>query len=307
MKKYFILLAALALTFSFASCNKDPKPDDKKDEPVVMKPAATADVAKKVSFSAVADDSKPTYVVGDKKYKILSIEFTESARFVMLRKYAGTTKGDDDVEVITGSYTENNGTYTCTSDAAGEFNGSVEASNNGSSANVSITTTNEDGNQETQNVQGNVSATSSGSTEKTNASRAWKVNSSLVVIAGNGVSLNKGFTGFDLGAIASYASSNGVSGLDASKFAGYSVTSFIFTGNNTLTITLAGAKDLYGSYTLNGESFSYTVETGGTNELINASAGGSLTFPADGQAELTFGSSFKGYDADFTLYLSEIK
>lgn len=306
MKKYLILLAALALMLPVVSCKKDPKPNE--EEPVEMKPAATADVAKKVSFASKPDDSKPVYAVGDKKFKILSIEFTESARFVLLRERAEGTKADNDVEVITGSYTENNGKYTCTSDDAGQFNATVEAANNGSSANVSITTTNSDGQQETTTTQGDVTPTTSGSTEQTNAARTWKVNNTLVHITGNGVSIEMGFNGCDFKAIAEYAASNGVKDLDPKKFQGYSVTSFIFTGNSTMTICLAGVSDLYGTYNLRGENFSYTVTAGGaTNEFLNANASGTLIFPKDAQAELTVSQTFKGYTADVTFYLNEVK
>ncbi|MCR5571828.1 MAG: hypothetical protein K6F42_06285 [Bacteroidales bacterium] len=295
MKKLFILLAAAALMLPLASCHKDPGKD--KDQPVEMKPAATADVAKVVSFESAPAEKKPTYNHGNVIYEMISIEFTEASRYILKGKAVATKAGNSDVEIMTGPYTEKNGTYQCT----GDFTGTVTVSGTGSNKDVTVNTGGEE-----QTTTGNVSAPSSGSSDKTNASRTWKVASCIVNVSGNGLSVNKGFTGCNLQTIAAYIAENGGKNISPSDFAGYDVTEILFTGSNTVVISFKDAPDFGGSYTLNGESFSMTLEVGG-NDLVNQKATGFLSFPADGKADFSLMMSFKGYTGGIDFTLTEVK
>lgn len=294
MKKLFILLAAAALMLPLASCHKDPGKD--KDQPVEMKPAATADVAKVVSFESAPAEKKPTYSRGNVIYEMISIEFTEANRYILKGKPVATKAGNSDVEILTGPYTEKNGTYQCT----GDFSGTVTVSGNGSNKDVTVNTGGEE-----QKTTGNVSAPSTGSSDKTNASRTWKVVNCVVAVSGNGLSVNKGFTGCNMEEIAKYIKSNG-GDINPDILAGYNVSEILFTGSNTVVISFTNAPDFGGSYTLNGENFSMTLEVGG-NDLVNQKATGSLSFPADGKAEFSLMMSFKGYTGGIDFSLTEVK
>lgn len=299
MKKLFILLAAAALLLPLASCKKDPKPSDQ--DPVEMKPAATAEVAKTVSFASAPEDNKPTYLSGNTIYEMISIEFTESSRYILYRKPVATKAGEGEVEVVTGPYTESNGTYKCT----GEFEGSVAVSGDGSNKEVTVTATNAEGQKEETKTTGTVTSTSSSSQGQTNAARTWKVASCVVTISG-GVSIEKGFTGCNLQEIATYAANNGVKNLDPAKLKGYSITEIIFTGANSMTISFSNGVSFGGTYTLSGSNISYKL-TSGSNEFINTSASGTLEFPKDGQAELSLNTTVKGYSGGIDFTLTEVK
>lgn len=294
MKKLFILLAAAALMLPLASCHKDPGKD--KDQPVEMKPAATADVAKVVSFESAPAENKPTYNHGNVIYEMISIEFTEASRYILKGKPVATKAGNSDVEILTGPFTEKNGTYQCT----GDFTGTVTVSDTGSNKDVTVNTGGEE-----QKTTANVSAPSSGSSDKTNASRTWKVASCIVNVSGNGLSVNKGFTGCNLEDIAKYIKSNG-GDINPDVLAGYNVSEILFTGSNTVVISFTNAPDFGGSYTLNGENFSMTLEIGG-NDLVNQKATGFLSFPADGKAEFSLMMAFKGYSGGIDFSLTEVK
>ena len=296
MKRILLILAAAALVLplSSSSCQKqdDPTPKD-----VVMEPAKTADVAKVVSFELVSG-ATPRYISKEgKEYDVLSIEFTEGSRYILRRRLVITassvTKAESGVEVVTGKFTESGGKYTC----QGAFEATVEPKGSDSAV---ITV-----NGKTQTAVAQVTATpQTTNSNKTNASRTWKVDNSIINIYGQGISLEMGFKGCDLFQVATYAYENGAK-IDPSKFVGYSITELIFTGNNTMNISFAGQPSFYGEYTLNGNNISYRL-TVGSNELLQTTANGTLTFPTDGKATLRLNSSLKGYSGAIEFALTEV-
>ena len=296
MKRILFILAAAALILplSSSSCQKqdDPTPQD-----VVMEPAKTADVAKVVSFELVSG-ATPRYISKEgKEYDVLSIEFTEGSRYILRRRLVITassvTKAESGVEVVTGKFTESGGKYTC----QGAFEATVEPKGSDSAA---ITV-----NGKTQTAAAQVTATpQTTNSNKTNANRTWKVDNSIINIYGQGISLEMGFKGCDFFQVATYAYENGAK-IDPSKLAGYSITELIFTGNNTMNISFAGQPSFYGEYTLNGNNISYRL-TVGSNELLQTTANGTLTFPTDGKATLRLNSSLKGYSGSIEFALTEV-
>ena len=83
MKKLVILFAAAVMMLPLAiSCKKVDQPTTD----VVMEPAATADVAKVVSFENLPMAQRPTYVTAGSTYEIVSVEFTEGSRYIMRRR-----------------------------------------------------------------------------------------------------------------------------------------------------------------------------------------------------------------------------
>ena len=288
MKKYFILLAAAAMLLPMASsCKKDPKPGEG-DEPVVMEAPKTASVAKAISFEAVSDASKPMYDVGGKTYKILSLDLTESSRFILRRE--PVTKADNStVEVLIGSFTESGGTYT--------LSGFGTVSVNGTSVTVTPT------GSQAQNVQGaSVSNSSVSGTTQTNANRNWKPDNCIVTIKGSGVNINKSFTGCNLYEIASYAKTNGVNKINAEELRAYNLQEVIFTNGKTIAFNFSGTA-YYGSYMLSGENLTYRLESG--NDLINAVGSGTVTFPASRKAVLTLNADVQGYTGSIEINFTE--
>jgi len=54
------------------------------------------------------------------------------------------------------------------------------------------------------------------------------------------------------------------------------------------------ADDFYGTYTLSGKNIRYVLSMGG-NDLMNASASGTLDFPSEGKAKLSLNVAFNNY------------
>ena len=295
MKRILFILAAAAmiLPLSSSSCKKQDNPT----EDVVMKPAKTADVAKVVSFELVSG-ATPRYISKEgKEYDVLSIEFTEDSRYILRRRpvltASSVTKAESGVEVVTGKFTESGGKYTC----QGEFEATVEPKGSDSAV-ISV-------NGKTQTAAAQVTATpQTTNSNKTNASRTWKVDNSIISISGTGINLEMGFKGCDLYEVARYAYENGAK-VDPSKLAGYAITELMFTGNNTMTISFSGQSSFYGEYTLNGNNITYRL-TVGSNELLQTTANGTITFPTDGKATLRLNSSLKGYSGAIEFALTEV-
>ena len=298
MKRFLLILAAAALVLplSSSSCQKqdDPTPQD-----VVMEPAKTADVAKVVSFELVSG-ATPRYISKEgKEYDVLSIEFTEGSRYILRRRPVTTASSVtkaltiSNVEVISGKFTLSGTKYLC----HGDFEASVEPQ---AADLVAIYV-----NGKEMTFQATVAATpQTTNSNKTNANRTWKVDNSIINIYGQGISLEMGFKGCDLFQVATYAYENGAK-IDPSKLVGYSITELIFTGNNTMNISFAGQPSFYGEYTLNGNNISYRL-TVGSNELLQTTANGTLTFPTDGKATLRLNSSLKGYSGSIEFALTEV-
>lgn len=294
MKRILFILAAAAmiLPLSSSSCKKQDNPT----EDVVMEPAKTADVAKVVSFELVSG-ATPRYISKEgKEYDVLSIEFTEDSRYILRRRpvitASSVTKAESGVEVVTGKFTESGGKYTC----QGAFEATVEPKGSDSAV-ISV-------NGKTQTASAKVTSTpQTTNSNKTNADRTWKVDNSIIKISGSGVSIDMGFKGCDLYQIAQYAKENGAS-VDPSKLSGYAITELMFTGNNTMTISFSGQPSFYGEYTLNGNNITYRL-TVGSNELLQATANGTISFPAQGKATLILNSSLKGYSGSIEFALSQ--
>ena len=262
-----------------------------------MEPAKTADVAKVISFELVSG-ATPRYLNNEgQEYEVLSIEFTEGSRYILRRRpvitSSSATKAESGVEVVTGKFTLSGTKYLC----QGAFEATIEPKGSDSAV-ISV-------NGKTQTAAAQVTATpQTTNSNKTNANRTWKVDNSIVSISGTGISLEMGFKGCDLYEVARYAYENGAK-VDPSELSGYSITEIMFTGNNTMAISFAGQPSFYGEYTLNGKNISYRL-TVGSNELLQTTANGTLTFPTDGKAILRLNSSLKGYSGSIEFALTEV-
>ena len=252
-----------------------------------MTAAKTASVAKTITF-ALSD--APTYSSGPDEFQVHSIEFTEGSRFIVLRGPAPITKADNGLEAIVGSYTESNGKYILA--------GFGEVTISGSSVTVAPT------GAAPQTVNATVTPTAASGTQQVNAARTWKPDNCIVKISGDGVKIDKSFSpGCNLQTIATYAADNGVKGIDMTQVNGYNLSEVIFTGSKTMVLRFSNGKNFYGTYTLSGTSLTYTLSEG--NDLINASASGTLEYPANGKATLILNAKVKNYSGSIELNLSE--
>ena len=294
MKRLLFVLAAAAMVFSLSSssCQKQDGPTPKGD--VVMKPAATADEAQLILMETMTE--KPRCTVDGKDYTIQSIELTEGKRYLLAIEEASTKASGS--KILAHKYTVSENVASL----LGALNG-AKIELNGSK----VATTLKIGGKTYDLSKAKITKPQNSSVEGVNAARTWVVDNTLLKIDGNGVNVESTFKGCDLHEIADFAAKNGVNGLDASQLAGYAVSECIFTGNSTLTISFTGAlaPAIYGKYDLNKDVFSYKLSLGG-NDILNATAKGTLDFPADQKAELLLNETIKGYATKLTLYMSAI-
>ena len=71
---------------------------------------------------------------------------------------------------------------------------------------------------------------------------------------------------------------------DVANLSGYAITELNFLGNNNMIMNLDGPASYFGSWEVNGTSFSWSLNN--SNKLIDAKASGNISFPSNGQALL---------------------
>ena len=303
MKKFLFLLAAAVLVLPIASCDKEEKPGTD-TKVVVMEPAATTEVAQIIDFENALGEN-PIYIKDDKTYEILSLEFTEDSRYILRRRpVIENATGDIDEgsfiphtksltidEIIIGKFKNVNGKLEC----QGEFEATIEPKADGATITAKGV--------KTQNVSAKIKKAGKNSTEGTNASRTWEVQSCMISVSGKGVNVTAGFNTGDFEEIAKLLELKGVS-VSPATLAGYKVKEVIFTGGNTMAITFTGADPFCGTYSLKGDNISYTLTSGG-NEIIGTNASGTLTFPKNKEAELTLSLSIKGYSGTIAMQMKQ--
>ncbi len=296
MKKNLLVLAALsvvALPFLF-SCGK-PNDPDKPAETVVMQDPPTKDAALLIEFHE--DKPLPKYADNQGEYEVLSIEFTESNRYIIKRRVIETKAKVGDIQTVVGSYTESNGNYNCPG-----F-GSVNVSGSGSNANVNVKP--EGGNEFNGNA--NVKDTPEGSSQdQKNADRNWKIASTTLEVNGDGVRFSRDFEGCDLHEMADFAKRNKAN-VDPDKFVGYKVVEFIFTGNGTFVINFTGpnAPAIEGTYKINESSKTINFTLQGDNPFFSGSIPGTYEYSAEKKMILVLKASIKGYNGSMTFIMSQ--
>lgn len=304
MKKNIILYAAFAaVILAAASCGKEKQPSPVGD--VDMASAASAEVARTIAFDK--QESLPLYTDGEgTEYSVLSLEFTEGNRYIaiLLPPVESGTKAPANARAEAGKYSWDGEWYRC----EGWFKADVcigETVPDAGPASVAPTAVVIVANGSENSYPATVNSMVASSQQQVNASRNWKVESSLVKIAGNGIAIEAGFKGgCDFHQIASYAAQQGAK-INVDDFVGYDIRELIFDGADNLMVCFSGASAFYGSYTLDGNDIAYSFTIGG-NEFMNASATGTLAFPAQGRAVLELFASSKGYSGSMVLELSQV-
>ena len=158
-------------------------------------------------------------------------------------------------------------------------------------------------NNESKEYPAVITKSSTSGVPATNIARAWKVDGCYLKVSGK-VNVERGFNGCDFKEIAQFLKENNVK-IDPSELDGYKIEEFYFTGSNTMVISFTNTYTFYGDYKLNGENISYLFTVIHNKEILNASASGTLTFPADKKAELMLNTIIDGYSGQITFNLSE--
>lgn len=341
MKKYFTLLAFVALMLPL-SCNKqqDGKEEGKDDnnttpEVVMTEIPATQDVAMLIEFE---EGNCPSYEEDGNKYDILSIEFTETSIY-FLRRLVTETKAVGDIETIMGLFTEENGLYTLdgfgtvevttkegepaaeagkteekevtvtpdTSSSAA--NGTVTGETYSGTATVTGSTagSKNSGNSNNGGSNDNSGANngSTGNQQEQSLICAWSVdNCIMTVYLENGNKAEKGFKGCDLQEIAKYAADNGVSQLanKTNELSGHKVKYVSFTGNGTFNISFTGVKTTVGCTYKEGPNKTLSFDfANSANPFFKGTASGSYDFPEKDKATIIINSSYGSYSGSLTL------
>lgn len=294
MKKLIALFAVAALVLPLAiACN----PEDKPAKEVVMQPGPTAESAMVVSFEA--SPQKPHFENKGQNLEVVGIEFTESGRYFLvcqplLAESATKTgiSGNSRTLVLIAKFDEI---------AAGKnyklrapFDATIEIRDKA----VKITR-----NNDSAEYPAVISKPTTSGVPATNIARAWKVDGCYLKVSGK-VNVERGFNGCDFKEIAQFLKENNVK-IDPSELDGYKIDEFDFTGSNTMVISFTNTYTFYGDYKLNGENISYLFTVIHNKEILNASASGTLTFPADKKAELMLNTIIDGYSGQITFNLSE--
>ncbi|MBR5403679.1 MAG: hypothetical protein IK113_05600 [Bacteroidales bacterium] len=253
MKKFFIYAAIAALVIPFVSCNN--KIDYGGNGPQAkIEKAKNADNAKKITIQQGTAKDKG----------IKEIEFTDGGLYIVTRE---KTKADDNTEVITGTYTLENLVYIL------QNFGSVSFDGNG---NVTI------------ELQGGETVTATYQEEdklpesdfSNSIAHTWRIDKVDISVVADGKNIGFVKDGCDLELIGKdiveQAKSLGADvNVNLDQLKGYNVKSLSFTSSNTFIVEFTGApvfKANVSGINLNSYKFTYKLEAGVDNELLNAEA-----------------------------------
>lgn len=253
MKKFFIYAAIAALVIPFVSCNN--KIDYGGNGPQAkIEKAKNADNAKKITIQKGTAKDKG----------IKEIEFTDGGLYIVTRE---KTKADDNTEVIIGTYTLENLVYIL------QNFGSVSFDGNG---NVTI------------ELQGGETVTATYQEEdklpesdfSNSIAHTWRIDKVDISVVADGKNIGFVKDGCDLEQIGkeiiNQAKSLGADvNVNLDQLKGYNVKSLSFTSSNTFIVEFTGApafKANVSGINLNSYKFTYKLEAGVDNELLNAEA-----------------------------------
>lgn len=253
MKKFFIYAAIAALVIPFVSCNN--KIDYGGNGPQAkIEKAKNADNAKKITIQQGTAKDKG----------IKEIEFTDGGLYIVTRE---KTKADDNTEVITGTYTLENLVYIL------QNYGSVSFDGNG---NVTI------------ELQGGETVTATYQEEdklpesdfSNSIAHTWRIDKVDLSVVADGKNIGFVKNGCDLEQIGKeiveQAKSLGADvNVNLDQLKGYNVKFLSFTSSNTFIVEFTDApvfKANVSGINLNSYKFTYKLEAGVDNELLNAEA-----------------------------------
>ena len=136
--------------------------------------------------------------------------------------------------------------------------------------------------------------------------RKWKVSAIDIHVEGGdlaegGISGGQVFRHGNLYEIAKAIKAKGVN-FDAEKLIGYNITSINFGQTGTILVQFSGQDPYVGEWNLTTKGFSYDLEYGEGNDILNAHAAGTLTV-GGGKLKLDLSGEIKG-TKDYTSTIS---
>ncbi len=192
------------------------------------------------------------------------IEFTDGGRYIITRS-TQETKADDNTEILTGTYTVQNNVYVL------DGFGSIEFGSNGSF---------------TIKLEGGVTVTGTGEEEpklpdndfSRDIAHTWKIDKVDLSVNADGKNIGFVKDGCNLEQIGKelieQAKKLGANvTVDVAKLAGYNVKTVSFTTSNTFIVEFTGADPFKANISgISGYNFTYKLEIGTSNEILNAEA-----------------------------------
>lgn len=294
MKKVLFTLLSASLMLAATGCNQ-------KDDMLVEFPApATKEQAVSLEFNQgeilhlelparnLSGDSKDVKTTGETtSVKISSIDMSENNRYTLYIDGKNTKVPDKTPILIwTGHYIYNFETKEYEMDGFGK----LSLKEKGCRIQPLLSKASYGDPQE---IAATIIKIITGSTAASNLARNWTVVSTQLTVEGgsDNINISRNFDGCDFKEMALYCKSKRVNltDEDIARLEGFKVSNISIQGNNTLIIGFDDAQPFYGSYTLNGNNF--TWELNDSNKLLSASATGSYSFTLNGHIKLSMTTS----------------
>lgn len=285
MKKVFVYAMGLAALLA-VSCNN-------KDNSANPEAPATQEWAQLIKFS------EPVQIGA---YAFQSVELTESSRYIA--EYV-TSKASAGANILYGKYTYANGTFTLDGLGSLKIDGN-QVTINPSSAGGSP-------------VQVPATITRSPAKDQTavNACRNWSISKIIIGISGktkdgNTVEGDKMFNKLDLKEFADFAKRIGleISDEDLEKISKYNVKEICMTSAGSFVVEFASVDPFYGTFSLNGSNFTFTLSPDDFPILSGGKITGTLSFSGstcilEAAASLVYNEVT--YSATLNVSLTEVK
>lgn len=285
MRKLYAF-ALMAASICAISCNstKDSGSSSTLPEP------ATADKAQVITFKNPA-------VIGALSLK--SIELTEASRYIV--EYV-QSKASSGAQILYGTYSYSNGKYILSGFGSVSISGSkvtIEPSTAGG---------------ESVEVEATIRPTTTSDNLKVSACRNWKVSKAILGLTGGSfgqAGIEKSFNGLDMKTIGDWAKEKAkISDEDLTTLYKYSVKEICMTGAGSFVVDFASADPFYGTFSMSGSNFTFTMGKEDIPFISEGKIAGTLDFSGSTctiKSKATVVYKNETYGASLELTLSEVK
>ena len=285
MKKVFVYAMGLAALLA-VSCNN-------KDNSATPEAPATQEWAQLIKFS------EPVQIGA---YAFQSVELTESSRYIA--EYV-TSKASAGANILYGKYTYANGTFTLDGLGSLKIDGNQVTINPSSAGGSPV------------QVPATITRPSAKDQTAVNACRNWSISKIIIGISGktkdgNTVEGDKMFNKLDLKEFADFAKRIGleISDEDLEKISKYNVKEICMTSAGSFVVEFASVDPFYGTLSLNGSNFTFTLSPDDFPILSGGKITGTLNFSGstcilEAAASLVYNEVT--YSATLNVSLTEVK
>lgn len=286
MKKVFVYAMGLAALLA-VSCNN-------KDNSANPESPATQEWAQLIKFS------EPVQIGA---YAFQSVELTESSRYIA--EYV-TSKASAGANILYGKYTyAANGTFTLDGLGSLKIDGNQVTINPSSAGGSPV------------QVPATITRPSAKDQTAVNVCRNWSISKIIIGISGktkdgNTVEGDKMFNKLDLKEFADFAKRIGleISDEDLEKISKYNVKEICMTSAGSFVVEFASVDPFYGTFSLNGSNFTFTLSPDDFPILSGGKITGTLNFSGstcilEAAASLVYNEVT--YSATLNVSLTEVK